>query len=187
MGRKKKNKQVDITAKESSTLKYSGTVNISILKKGKVIKQFKNHNEGTNNLFLFILNCLAGEYYEVDRPKWIVPYKKVLQEEQYSIGTFIPINDVKILKETNTDTNILSYKCLITSLYLDGDGTQIDGLLFYSDNEKNSIGNVTENGAVDSSKYSMKMEFGDIKENKFKDQDILIEWQVRIISATQTE
>ena len=69
MGRKKKNKQSVITTKENTTLKYSGTVNISILKKGKVIKQFKNHNEGTNNLFLFILNCLAGEYYEVDRPK----------------------------------------------------------------------------------------------------------------------
>lgn len=79
------------------------------------------------------------------------------------------------MKETNTDTNILSYKCLITTLYLGVDAKQIDGLLFYSDNEKNSIGNVNEGGLVDSSKYSMKMEFGDIEENTFKDQDILIE------------
>lgn len=187
MGRKKKNKQSVITTKENTTLKYSGTVNISILKKGKVIKQFKNHNEGTNNLFLFILNCLAGEYYEVDRPKWIVPYKKASQQEQYSIGSFIPINDVDVLRETNTNTNILSYKCLITTSYLGVDGKQIDGLLFYSDNEKNSLGDVNEGGEVDSSQYSMKMEFGDIDENNFKDQDILIEWQVRIVSATQKE
>lgn len=81
------------------------------------------------------------------------------------------------MKEKNTDTSILSYKCLITSLYLGVDGKQIDGLLFYSDNEKNSIGNVNEGSLVDSSKYSMKMEFGDIDEyeNEFKDQDILIE------------
>ena len=79
------------------------------------------------------------------------------------------------MRETNTNTNILSYKCLITTSYLGVDGKQIDGLLFYSDNEKNSLGDVNEGGEVDSSQYSMKMEFGDIDENNFKDQDILIE------------
>jgi hypothetical protein len=33
----------------------------------------------------------------------------------------------------------------------------------------------------------MKMDFGNVEETHFVDQDLLIEWQVRIVSAVQNQ
>ena len=67
MGRKKKKQEI-IKAKTPFAIEYKGDVSIDVIRKGKVIKSFKNHNDGTSNLFKFILDCLAGNYYEVNRP-----------------------------------------------------------------------------------------------------------------------
>lgn len=67
MGRKKKKKEI-IKAKTPFAIEYRGDVSVDVIRKGKVIRSFKNHNDGTNNLFRFILDCLAGNYYEVNRP-----------------------------------------------------------------------------------------------------------------------
>ena len=186
MGRKKKKKEI-IKAKTPFAIEYKGDVSIDVIRKGKVIKSFKNHNDGTSNLFKFILDCLAGNYYEVNRPFWIVPYYTDTDgKDKYSISIPVPINNnVSVSYENSTQQYILTYKCLINSSLLQTN-TTIDGLLFYSTHNKNSI-----TGEYVNDLYSMKMSFG-FKEtdreqgkNKFQDQDLLVTWQIRISSATQ--
>ena len=195
MGRKKKKKEI-IKAKTPFAIEYKGDVSIDVIRKGKVIKSFKNHNDGTSNLFKFILDCLAGNYYEVNRPFWIVPYftdeNKV---DKYSISIPIPINNnASVSYDNSRQQYILTYKCLINSSLLQTN-TQIDGLLFYSTHVKSSIIINAGSEVVDATgdnAYSMKMSFG-FKEtdreqgmNKFQDQDLLITWQLRIATATQS-
>ena len=187
MGRKKKEKKKEIIqAKTPFSIEYKGDVSIDVIRKGKVIKSFKNHNDGTNNLFRFILDCLAGNYYEINRPFWIVPYYIDKGENKYSISIPIPINNnVSVSYDNSTQEYILTYKCLINSSLLQSE-TLIDGLLFYSTHNKNSI-----TGEYVNDLYSMKMSFGfeetDREEgrNKFQDQDLLVTWQLRITAATQ--
>lgn len=193
MGRKKKKQEI-IQAKTPFAIEYRGDVSIDVIRKGKVIKSFKNHNDGTNNLFRFILDCLAGNYYEVNRPFWIVPYCTDNGQDKYSISIPIPINNnASVSYDNSTQQYILTYKCLINSSLLQIN-TQIDGLLFYSTHVKNSITINAGDPVVDPTSdnaYSMKMSFG-FKEidreqgkNTFQDQDLLITWQLRITAATQ--
>ena len=189
MGRKKKKKEI-IKAKTPFAIEYRGDVSVDVIRKGKVIRSFKNHNDGTNNLFRFILDCLAGNYYEVNRPFWIVPYYTKGDHDEYSISIPVPINNnASVSYDNNTQEHILTYKCLINSSLLPTN-TSIDGLLFYSTSVKNSI--IIEAGeAVESTgdnAYSMKMSFGfkETDDNKFQDQDLLITWQLRIATATQS-
>ena len=192
MGRKKKKKEI-IKTKTPFAIEYRGDVSIDVIRKGKVIKSFKNHNDGTSNLFKFILDCLAGNYYEVNRPFWIVPYYTDTDgEDKYSISIPVPINNnASVSYDNSTQQYILTYKCLINSSLLQSN-TQIDGLLFYSTHVKKSI---TINAgdpvvaATGGNSYSMKMSFGFDKadNNKFQDQDLLVTWQLRIIAATQSD
>ena len=176
MGRKKKQKQI-VANSTPTTIEYKGDVSISILRKGKIIKAFKNHNDGKPNLFRFILDCLAGNYYEVNRPFWIVPYYTESNQDYYSIPKFIPINNNTIVSyDTNEQLYILTYKCLINASLL-GSNTKINGLLFYSTNVKNKIDGFSAGTIVKDSEgelYSMKMSFGDIDQTDFEDQDLLI-------------
>lgn len=188
---RKKKKQEIIKAKTPFAIEYRGDVSIDVIRKGKVIKSFKNHNDGTSNLFKFILDCLAGNYYEVNRPFWVVPYYTDTDgENKYSISIPVPINDnVSVSYDNSTQQYILTYKCLVNSSLLQSN-TQIDGLLFYSTHVKNSI---TINAGdpviatIGDNAYSMKMSFGFGEEdnNKFQDQDLLVTWQLRITAATQ--
>lgn len=192
MGRKKKEKKKEIIqTKTPFSIEYRGDVSIDIIRKGKVIKSFKNHNDGTNNLFRFILDCLAGNYYEVNRPFWVVPYYIDKDgEDKYSISIPVPINNnASVSYDNSRQQYILTYKCLINSSLLQSN-TQIDGLLFYSTHVKKSITIVAGNlvvAATGDNAYCMKMSFGfDEKDNnKFQDQDLLITWQLRITAATQ--
>lgn len=69
MGRKKKTKEIkEVKVSIPTTIKYQGNVNIKLIKRGKVIKEINNHNDGTSQLFKFILDCLAGNYYPINRP-----------------------------------------------------------------------------------------------------------------------
>lgn len=187
MGRKKKIKEQPVETKEikassKTTLTYSGDVTVSVLKGRKVIKTFKNHNEGGNSLYKFILNCLAGYYYDNDRPKWIVPVVKGNDDiTRPSIPKAIPINRCDVLEDDDKVT--LSYKCLISATYLAGE-TKVNGLAFFSQNDINSI--TIDTSEAISDKYSMIMYFGEaVSEDTFQNQNLLITWQVRIVSATQ--
>lgn len=193
MGRKKKEKKKEIIqAKTPFSIEYKGDVSIDVIRKGKVIKSFKNHNDGTSNLFKFILDCLAGNYYEVNRPFWIVPYYTDNGQDKYSISIPVPINNnVSVSYDNSTQQYILTYKCLINSSLLQSD-TQIDGLLFYSTHVKNSITTIAGHPVVDPTSdnaYCMKMSFGfdETDNNKFQDQDLLVTWQLRITAATQSD
>ena len=189
MGRKKKKKEI-IKAKTPFAIEYRGDVSVDVIRKGKVIRSFKNHNDGTNNLFRFILDCLAGNYYEVNRPFWIVPYYTNGDHDEYSISIPVPINNnASVSYDNSTKEHVLTYKCLINSSLLPTK-TTIDGLLFYSTSAKNSI-TIAAGGTVESTgdnAYSMKMSFGfkETDDNKFQDQDLLITWQLRIATATQS-
>ena len=180
MGRKKKEKKKEIIqAKTPFSIEYKGDVSIDVIRKGKVIKSFKNHNDGTSNLFKFILDCLAGNYYEINRPFWIVPYYTDNGQDKYSISIPVPINNnVSVSHDNSTQQYILTYKCLINSSLLQSD-TTIDGLLFYSTHVKNSITTIAGQPVVDPTSdnaYCMKMSFGfdETDNNKFQDQDLLI-------------
>ncbi len=57
---------------------YKGTVNVTIVDRDKVINKFTCHNNGTNNLFNFLSNCIAGNYinHELYRPCKIALYSQ---------------------------------------------------------------------------------------------------------------
>lgn len=65
---KRKTKTRKVEAKSSTTLQYTGDVSIKVMRKGKVLRSIKNHNDGGSPLFKFILDCLAGEYHDENRP-----------------------------------------------------------------------------------------------------------------------
>ena len=174
-----KNKKT-IEVNNSSSIQYKGDVSISFIKKGKVVRKIKNHNEGKNSLFEFLLDCLAGNYYKSNRPTWIIPYYKEQNEMKYSIYKPVPISSVKVTKDNSGP--VLSYTCLIPSSLFGNSPQKMDGLLFYSYANLEGVGqdsNFNHN-------YSMSMEFGgDEQVESTQGQDILIIWQIRIISANQ--
>ena len=65
-------KELEATPKNDS-IKYKGTIGVSILKNGKVIKTNKFHNNGRYPLFQFLCECLRGNYKNAEpfRPKYI--------------------------------------------------------------------------------------------------------------------
>ena len=130
----------------------------------------------------------------MNRPFWIVPYYTNGDHDEYSISIPVPINNnASVSYDNTTQEHVLTYKCLINSSLLPTN-TSIDGLLFYSTGVKNSI--TIEAGehvaSTGDNAYSMKMSFGfdetDIQQgkDKFQDQDLLITWQLRIATATQS-
>lgn len=180
MGRKKKNKEIkEVKVSRPTTIKYKGNVNIKLIKRGKIIKEINNHNDGTPQLFKFILDCLAGNYYPVNRPTWIIPYYLGKAEEEnppilYAISIFIPINDAQVIKQDD-DSYVLSYKCLITQTQLAGRTEPINGLLFYS---TSNIGNGSTIQSSQAQNYSMIMDFGEPLNEL--NSDILITWQIKV-------
>ena len=181
MGRKKKTKEIkEVKVSIPTTIKYQGNVNIKLIKRGKVIKEINNHNDGTSQLFKFILDCLAGNYYPINRPTWIIPYYlgKAGGEGKppifYAISLFIPINDARVIQQDD-DSYMLSYKCLITQTQLAGIQNSINGLLFYS---TSNIGNGSTTQGSQAQNYSMIMEFGEPLSEL--NSDILITWQIKV-------
>ena len=58
---KNSEKELEATPKNDS-IKYKGTIGVSILKNGKVIKTNKFHNNGRYPLFQFLCECLRSNY-----------------------------------------------------------------------------------------------------------------------------
>lgn len=172
-------KTVEIKPKSGMQLQYQGDVTVKVLKKGKVQKTITNHNDGTDNLFKFLLDCLAGNFIESSRPKWVIPFYIDGTTEKYSLPIAIPIQSVEVFQDSSTQLHAISYRCLFSSTQL-YNSTQIDGLLFYSTSGKNSV-SFNRGEKIDTQNYSMKMYFG-TEDNEFQDADILVEWQLRIIS-----
>ena len=197
MGRKKKEKKEEVKIKSNSTITYKGNVNISFVRKGKVVKRISTHNEGKRNLYSFILNCLAGEFIESQRPFWVIPFKVVNEngenKEYYSTTIAVPINDVEVINVVDTNEQsqripTLSYKILLQNSIFSG-STDISGLYFFSQESLPNNGSVSIEDAVsqdDINNCSMKMYFYNDKGSiTINTEDLIITWQVQVASSTQ--
>ena len=81
-------KELEATSKNDS-IKYKGTIGVSILKNGKIIKTNKFHNNGRYPLFQFLCECLRGNYKNAEpfRPKYISLFNVSSAEyEKYKNG-----------------------------------------------------------------------------------------------------
>lgn len=183
---KRKSKTRKVKVRSNTTLQYTGDVSIKVLRKGKVVRSIRNHNDGNAPLFKFILDCLAGEYHEENRPTWIVPFHTEEDKDYYSIPKIIPVNQFAVLQ--SGEEYVLSYRCLMSSTYF-GNSTKIDGLLFYSGT--NAPTYIQTNAPIpDNDNYSMRMSLGldsGSGGNIFQDEDIIVTWQIRIATAKQTD
>lgn len=83
---------------------YTGKVNISFTRGGKVIKKTKGKNAGTNFLFSFLAQCLGGDFNEGSRPKFI----KMLNTSSNNITeSYIPFSNITI------EGTVVKFKFLI--------------------------------------------------------------------------
>lgn len=58
--------------------RYKGVVTVSLFHKDKLLKTVTSHNEGLENLFMFVSKCLAGRWAEAQESR---PCKLVLLEK----------------------------------------------------------------------------------------------------------
>ncbi len=124
MGRKKK-EQPKTT--QTNTIHYTGKVNVSVEKEGKIVDTKHYHNAGTKQLYKFLCYCLAGQYKNVDadRPCRIKlfnntqgptpPITPALDEadEASSMVTISQQADVLPVKDKNQDNAIVNYKTVL--------------------------------------------------------------------------
>ena len=140
MGRKKKviepqQTQTNVEIKDSS--KYSGSVNIRLVKNGKTIQNINQHNEGNLPLFSFLINCLNGYLNEKGIPNYISlgttdsgtkPYKPYTNYKLKSSSSFIvnkPINNVNYPS--------INYQFTVPTILLNSDNDlSIDTLRLYN-------------------------------------------------------
>ena len=176
MARKKKTETLKVT--EVNPIIYSGQVTIKKIKKGKVISTQKIHNEGTNHLFKFLLNCLAGNWIPSARPSWICTGQYTNSGQvviKYVADTCSKITQQPEVFETSSDVYI-QYKFLLQSKpqYTT---TGFNCLLLYSDDNKPVV--VQDGVEVDPS-YSMVVNFD--TQHQSADEQILIIWQLKILN-----
>lgn len=107
MKTKKKTATKDITTKEKEqvqsqdAIKYQGNVTVTIKKGKTIISSRSYHNNGGDELFKFLANCISGAYVESLRPKYIrafdckgSPGERITQANSTSRSAYIAINDV---------------------------------------------------------------------------------------------
>lgn len=172
MGRKKKTKTVEVV--ESQPISYSGKVIIKKIKKGKVVSTQVSHNEGTTELFKFLLNCLAGNWLPDSRPSWITTAQR---NDSTSTFTYVSdnitsISQPPVVYELQTGPYI-EYKFLLPFKpeYSNGFNCLV---LYNNDNKPSSVvhGQDVEDG------YSMRVMFDD--QQASSNEQILIIWQLEI-------
>ena len=77
------------------SIKYSGQVNIKLVRNGVVIKEYSQHNSGLSSLFSYLCYCLLSDYNSNNAPKYI----KLCHVESDTITdrtTAIPISEKKV-------------------------------------------------------------------------------------------
>lgn len=55
----------------NNVIVYKGEITFKIMHGDKVVKTFKQHNEGTQDLMTFLIKCLGSNYDELNAPKYI--------------------------------------------------------------------------------------------------------------------
>lgn len=114
-------------------IKYKGKAKISLLKGDKPYKTFPASNEGKRNLFLFLIDCLAGNLKESGIPKFI----NIFDENTISLlagGSYIPHNKVK-RTIVNQDYNVtFTFLIPFSSIAISSD-TQLKKIRLYSNRD----------------------------------------------------
>ena len=176
MARKKKtDENIEITSTEN--LGYRTKVKIDIVdKKGKVVKSYTTHNSAGTPLFTFLLNCLRGNYYPGDRPRYaIVVYDSTHKALYSTLDATVPsINENNITIEAGTPPSII-YKVLIPNVLIRG--KTINGVALYSTNK---VSQAVTGTAVSSSDYSMMVNFANKSFSSSDEYSIVLSWQVVI-------
>ena len=143
MGRKKKQvKKVENKVEPSQEKKvetnmkitYFGNVHIDFMKNGKRIRRLNSHNNGNTPLFTFLLNCLASDFREVDRPKYVLVLKQGSATDASKtvfVSSVQLIANPSVILDTSSEP-VLSYKILVPSSIFSQGNSSISGLAFYS-------------------------------------------------------
>ena len=176
MARKKKT----VTVKDSQPIIYSGNVTVKKIKNGKIVSTQTMHNAGYNPLFQFLLNCLAGNYVDKSRPKWIYTCKKDGTGIKYvgNLPNYLNHEPAVLSVKTGSNENFyIEYKFLLSYSPDFQDGFSC--LALYSENNKPAAFLA---GEIISGDYSMLVTMNnDITSNG---EDILIIWQLQIENPT---
>lgn len=176
MSRKKKN--VSVKVKEQTPVKYTGSVNIKTIKKGKVTSSNTFHNEGTTELFNFLLNCLAGTYLKDAQPRFAVLAKQGTSSLTYVSNNIVEVTEIttKIQSESDASKNYVEYKFFFpyNVSYKNG----FDTLLVYDKSKKPVSSAIIDQQPVDE-RYSMKVSMGESPAVD-TDENILLTWQLNI-------
>lgn len=203
MGRKKKqvkkaeNKIEPSHEKKVETnmkLTYSGNVHIDFIKNRKKIRRLNSHNNGNTPLYTFLLNCLASDFREVDRPKYVFVLRQDNNNNSIFVSSAQLIANPSVISDSTSETSepILSYKILVPSSIFTSKNTSISGLAFYSTTNlpTDIVGGKTP--LENYKDYSMIMYLKRNDTNTGWDNievgqetDLLITWQIKIESAVQ--
>lgn len=74
MANSKKQKKKEEVQNTSSSIEYTGSVTVKLVKDGKTVKSFRRHNTGCFSLFKFLVDCLAFQYSGNNCPKFLKCY-----------------------------------------------------------------------------------------------------------------
>ena len=74
-----------------SKVTYEGKVKVQLYHGKKVYKTIKEKNKGTWTLFNFLVSCLAGNYYDNQRPMYLRVYN--VDADDYAAGEEGDINE----------------------------------------------------------------------------------------------
>jgi hypothetical protein len=160
-----------IETKTDSLVSYTGTVTIKKIKNGKVTASRVLHNEGGDELFNYLCNCLTGTYNNNLKPAWAVPAITNSNSIKYATNAIYPIK----YAVADRDSNKIPYTEY--QFYIPYSDAIKDGFayLFVYNSDKKPTPNTSENVSED---YSMKLT---VKSSDFTldNEDLLITWQLK--------
>ena len=168
---KRKVKKLKIA--NEAPLKYSGTVTIQTIKKGKIISSVTQHNTGTAELFKFLLNCLAGKWI----PRACPSFLTLGTADESGHITYVTDNVVEALEKTVhiNDSPYVEFRFLVPFKNT-SKGRSYNRLLVYSDLNYPSGININEEVRPD---YSILLPLS-TPEIIQEDEDKLIIWQLSL-------
>ena len=176
MGRKKKTNEIEIKPKTESIISYSGGATIKIMKNGKVRRTIQQHNEGSNYLFSFLTQCLAGNFYKVNRPQ-LVRVGNYSSETftEYSLS-YVRVSTSRAYTKDGNEVVDFSFNFPGTLINIPTDADSTTGL--------NCLRIYSDTNATDISKYSAQIILtgDDIITSLTKEESLLIIWEMQIES-----
>ena len=175
MAKKKKTAKV-LEVKEQQPIIYSGKVTINGIKNGKITSSKTYHNEGTKELFNFLLDCLAGKWLPDLQPRFVCTARDDNHQLKYVSNNIIAAEE--IAAHTEGEDPYVEYKFLLPNKpqYNKVGGTGFDKILLYNANKKPAV--VANNAEIDTN-YSMIISLDKPHKTEI-DEEILVIWQLKI-------